>query len=449
MLTDSFLDFIDKEKLFKKEDHLLLAISGGVDSVVLAHLLLQSGYKFSLAHMNFQLRGNDSELDQKFVEDLAKELNVTCHVRRVVVQKGKSSEGHSTQMQARELRYNWFSELSAEYNYTKLLTAHHAEDSFETALLNLTRGTGIKGLRGILPLSKNVARPLLFTDKISIIQFARLNNIKWREDISNQSDDYKRNDIRHHVIPHLKAQNPNLFEGFNTSSLRLRAAESAFTEKIDGLKEEYLKSKADTIFINKKILNLKFGVIYLSEFLKPYDFTLQQLSAFTFKQSGAYLEGKQYVLSVDREYLILSPKDDNDKVFLQLIFKEQNGRVKVEKGKAGHQLHWDIINKPSLKKGVASNIAMVDFNLLNEPIILRTWKEGDRMKPLGMRGYKKISDILIDDKISMPAKEKQLVLESDGEIVWLINRRISENYKITEQTSSVLRLEYHEIINGI
>jgi tRNA(Ile)-lysidine synthase len=446
MLTDSFLAFINKEKLFKKEDHLLLAISGGVDSVVLAHLLYQTGYKYSLAHMNFQLRGNDSLLDEAFVENLAKKLNVTCHVKQVVVEKGQAKLGGSTQMQARNFRYNWFSELLTKYNYAKLLTAHHAEDSFETALLNLSRGTGIKGLRGILPASSTIVRPLLFTDKSTILAYAQKNNLQWREDISNQSDDYKRNDIRHHVIPKLKGQNPKLFEGFNTSSLKLRAAEEAYDEKIALLKQKYLFYKADQIMISKKILNLKFGLVYLSEFLKPYHFSLQQLLSFSFNQSGAHLEGVEHNLSVDREVLIISVRRASEPVRTTIKFGNNRGDVKVSAGRVNHHLEWDLLDVADFVQASPKNVALIDFALLKEPLVLRTWKEGDKMKPLGMRGKKKVSDILIDDKTSMPDKEKQLVLESDGEIVWLINRRISEIFKITEQTSTILRLKYIEII---
>ncbi len=444
MLTDSFLDFIDQEKLFKKEDHLLLAISGGVDSVVLSYLLHQTGFKFSLAHMNFQLRGNDSELDQKFVEDLAEQLNVNFHVKRVHIQKGQNNQG-STQMQARELRYTWFNHLLKSHSYTKLLTAHHAEDSFETVILNLTRGTGIRGVRGILPLSENVARPLLFTDKTSILDYAKKNDLSWREDISNHSDAYKRNEVRHHIIPRLRKQNPSLFEGFKISSLKLRAVEAAFDSKMSDLTKGFVKFKNEEITISKNLLKLEFGQVYLAEFLDSYQFTYQQLSAFSFDQSGAYLESRKFTLIVDRDNLILKPKAEKMQVFTSLNFENKKGAIMLSAGREEFQLKWELIESINFKNSIPSNVAIVDYGLIKNPVILRTWKEGDKMKPLGMKGNKKVSDILIDDKISVPDKEKYLVLESDGEIVWLLNNRVSENFKVTKQTSAILRLEYYKM----
>lgn len=237
MLSAPFLDFINKERLFEKDEYLLLAISGGLDSVVLAHLLKHNGYNFALAHMNFQLRGEDSNIDEQFLEDLAKKLKVKIFTKRVEVPKNQGS----TQIQARELRYTWFKELMKKHSFSKLLTAHHANDLLETALLNLSRGTGIKGVRSILPLQNNIARPLLFAGKEELEQFARGNSIEWREDVSNASDHYTRNKIRHHVIPQLMAINPNLIASFQQTALRLRATEEAWNEKLDSITKQYFR----------------------------------------------------------------------------------------------------------------------------------------------------------------------------------------------------------------
>ena len=239
MLSASFLEFIKAEKLFEKNEHLLLAISGGLDSVVLAHLLSQNKFQFSLAHMNFQLRGEDSNKDEEFVKALAKQLDVEVYLKRVEIDKNAGS----TQIQARELRYAWFNELIEKHSFDKLLTAHHANDLLETALLNLSRGTGIKGLRSILPLQNGIARPLLFAEKLELKKFAKENSIEWREDISNASDYYTRNKIRQHVIPKLLELNPNLISGFQQTALRLRATEEAWNEKLQEVSANYFQFK--------------------------------------------------------------------------------------------------------------------------------------------------------------------------------------------------------------
>ncbi|MBK6263929.1 tRNA lysidine(34) synthetase TilS [Marivirga sp. S37H4] len=445
MLTDSFLDFIRQEKLLDKTDDLLLAISGGVDSVVLADLLFQNGFKFEMAHMNFQLRGEDSHKDQSFVESLAQKYQVSCHVKKVEITSLDHKKGKSTQMQARQLRYGWFSELMEKHHFNKLLTAHHAEDSLETVLLNLARGTGIKGVRGIKPVNGFLVRPLLFADKNSIRDYAQQQDLQWREDISNQSDAYRRNEMRHHVIPRLVEQNPNLFEGFQATSLRLRAAEEAFEDKISSLKRQYVTEKGKQLIINKEILNLKFGQVYLSEVLKPFGFSLQQLNAFSFVNSGAKLESEDFRLVVDRDQLIVSANSEGSAYSQSFTISGNAGTIEGEVMGNRFSLNWQLCNRSEVVFSSEKNVGYFDFDLLTMPLELRNWKEGDRIQPLGMKGKKKVSDILIDGKVSLTDKEQQLIVASGNQIMWLVNHRVSEQFKITEQTQTILRIEYHEI----
>lgn len=435
MLSASFLEFIKAEKLFEKNEHLLLAISGGLDSVVLAHLLSQNKFQFSLAHMNFQLRGEDSNKDEEFVNALAKQLGVEVYLKRVEIDKNAGS----TQIRARELRYAWFNELIEKHSFDKILTAHHANDLLETALLNLSRGTGIKGLRSILPLQNGIARPLLFAEKLELKQFAKENSIKWREDISNASDSYTRNKIRQHVIPKLLELNPNLISGFQQSALRLRATEEAWNDKLQEISENYFQFKNKDIEIDKSLIEKPHAIVYLSELLSDFGFTLSQLQSFDFKRTGAQLLSSSHVFSNDRNKILITELND------QHIFKFFPKRVKMEenpiKSPFGH-LNFEFINKEELKFENNHNVAFIDYESLNEPLEIDLWQEGDKIQPMGMKGKKKISDILIDQKVPLPQKKQVMVLKSGGEIVWVIGHKFSDPYKVKKNTTKILRIEY-------
>jgi tRNA(Ile)-lysidine synthase len=435
MLSASFLEFIKTEKLFKKNEHLLLAISGGLDSVVLAHLLSENNFRFSMAHMNFQLRGVDSDKDEEFVKALADQLEVEVFVRRVEIDKNEGS----TQIQARKLRYAWFNELIEEYSIGKLLTAHHANDLLETTLLNLSRGTGIKGLRSILPLQNGIARPLLFAEKAELKQFANDNLIAWREDISNASDHYTRNKIRHQIIPKLIEINPNLLTGFQQTVLRLKATESAWEEKLKNIYDKYFKVKKQDIEIDKSILKDKYSTVYLSELIADYGFTLSQLQSFDFSRTGAQLFSPAYVLSSDRDKLLLTKlKSERVLQFFPKQIEILDGTINTPLG----NFKMKYIAKEEVKYENNQNIALIDFDSLNKPLEIDLWNEGDKIQPLGMQGKKKISDILIDQKVPLPEKRKTMVLKSENEIVWVIGHKFSDLFKVKNDTNKILRIEY-------
>jgi tRNA(Ile)-lysidine synthase len=442
MLSESFLDFIKQERLFQKNEHLLLAISGGLDSVVLAHLLKLNQFNFSLAHMNFQLRGLESEEDEKFVRELADELGVKVFVKKIKIQQGAGS----TQIQARNLRYRWFDELLKNHNFDKLLTAHHANDLLETALLNLSRGTGIKGLRSILPLQNKIARPLLFADKVELERFAKEGSVQWREDSSNASDHYTRNKIRHHVIPQLVSLNPNLTSVFQQTALRLRATEDAWDEKLKAVAKEFFNHKGKILEIDKTLLNNPHAIVYLSELLGEYGFGLLQLQSFDFSRVGAQLLSSEYILSIDRESILITKV--NEEGLYSFFPKKINVDEKSLKTPFG-VMKWEFIDKEELKYEDNSDVSYVDFDSLEFPIEVDLWQEGDKIQPLGMKGKKKISDILIDQKIPLPRKKQALVLKSGGEIVWLIGHKFSDLFKVNNNTKKILRFENHENIKSI
>jgi tRNA(Ile)-lysidine synthase len=442
MLSAPFLDFINKERLFEKDEYLLLAISGGLDSVVLAHLLKHNGYNFALAHMNFQLRGEDSNIDEQFLEDLAKKLKVKIFTKRVEVPKNQGS----TQIQARELRYTWFKELMKKHSFSKLLTAHHANDLLETALLNLSRGTGIKGVRSILPLQNNIARPLLFAGKEELEQFARGNSIEWREDVSNASDHYTRNKIRHHVIPQLMAINPNLIASFQQTALRLRATEEAWNEKLDSITKQYFRFLEEHIEIDKLIFKNPHSLIYLSELLSDYGFGLAQLQSFDFNRVGAQLLGSEYILSVDRDILFVTKtKDGNLLTFFPKLINLEEDSIKTPFG----FLKWNFVDYYEVNFNQDAKVAYVDYELLKAPLEIDIWHEGDKIQPIGMRGKKKISDILIDQKVPLYRKEQIMVLKSNEEIVWVVGYKFSDVFKIKKKSHKILRIAYYENTKSI
>lgn len=437
MLSASFLEFIKAEKLFDKNEHVLLAISGGLDSVVLAYLLSQNNFQFSLAHMNFQLRAEDSDKDEEFVRQLAIQLDVKFFVKKVYIDKNAGS----TQIQARNLRYNWFNELMDKYSFDKLLTAHHANDLLETALLNLSRGTGIRGLRSILPLQNRIARPLLFAEKSELEEFANRESIEWREDSSNASDHYTRNRIRHHIMPQLLELNPNLLSGFQQTALRLRATEEAWGEKLEEISEKYFSLKDQVIEIDKLILDKSYALIYLSELLSDFGFSLPQLQSFDFNRIGAQLSSSAYVLTVDRRKILLSRLNNNEHTeFFPKKIELNENTVEMPFG----ALKLKFINKEDVHFGGNQNVAFIDFEKLNEPFEIDIWKEGDKIQPIGMKGKKKISDILIDQKIPLPQKKRTMVLKSGGELVWLIGYKFSDLFKVKKDTSKILQIEYYE-----
>jgi tRNA(Ile)-lysidine synthase len=433
IMLEKVQKFIRNNKLFTEQDNLLLAVSGGVDSVFLAYTLQKLGYKCSIAHCNFGLRGEESDGDEEFVVELANKLNLEIHTKSFDM----NSSTDSVQLVARELRYNWFAELSNAFGFDLIVTAHHKGDVIETILMNLGRGTGTEGLHGILPLNDmNVARPLLCLSKSEILEYCRSNNIGFREDSSNKTDNYLRNSIRHNLVPEYGKIFPDVEDRVFDTSFRVQEYEKLFQEMMNEKWEHLSSQKGGLTHISLKLLSkTKNKDSFLFYALHEYGFARSDInSILETDQSGKRIEAEEYILYRDREDLILSPRDN---YFNQVIQIEvQNKVIDFPDGKI--QVTVDA-NIPDFTK-IDKNECFLDAGRLTFPLTLRKWRKGDKFQPLGMHGFKKISDFLIDEKVPIPKKELVHVLCSGEDIVWVIGMRADNRFKINSHTEEVLSL---------
>ncbi|CAN5572297.1 tRNA lysidine(34) synthetase TilS [soil metagenome] len=442
-MLESFLNFINKNNLFSREDNILLAISGGIDSVAMAHLFQEAGFNFAIAHCNFNLRGEESDADELFVRKLAKKLKVNIHVKQFDTLSFAEQEIISTQMAARNLRFKWFHQLIQEYGYSKVATAHHKNDSLETILLNLVRGTGIAGLHGILPSSGEIIRPLLFADKEIIYDLVAEKHLTWREDSSNESIKYKRNLIRHEVIPVLKQINPNLEETIETTIEKIRAVELVFQNYIKNIEQQVLINYGSEIYIDILVLkNQEEPKIILSTLLEKFNYSYHQSEEIYQKMengTGKVFDSTTHRLNIDREKLYITEKNLSK-------FESEEIPVNAESfSKDEIKLNFSVIPIADFKMNSDPSIAFLDFDQLNFPLIVRKWKPGDWFCPLGMNKKKKLSDFMIDEKIPLNLKQKAYVLVSDDSIAWIIGRRIDNRFKITDKTVKVLKVVYSAV----
>jgi tRNA(Ile)-lysidine synthase len=442
-MQQEFIRYLKDNCLCPVNSKFLLAVSGGIDSVVMAWLFYNSEIDFSIAHCNFHLRGEESDGDQRFVKELASKLNKPCFIRSFDVHATTEEYGISVQMAARELRYAWFHELADQHNFDFIAIAHNRNDVVETVLLNFARGCGIRGLTGIKPQSGKIIRPLLFALRHTINIYADEHKISWREDSSNAHTRYIRNRVRHKIIPEFETLNPSFIHSACDTIDRLEQNEQLLDYIVNQVKAKVWQQMADRIRIDfRKLMEYPAAETLLFELLK--EFGCSRLNMKSVVNTFESISGKQFItqthcITRDRTHLIVTrhtlPIDGIFEINPETAFIDYpvNLFFKVIK-KA------DDFNIP-----VERNYAALDADAVIYPLVLRKWHKGDRFKPLGLKGSKKVSDFLINNKVLLPDKQNIWVLETAGKIVWIIDHRIDDRFKITDQTKNILFIE-HKII---
>tara|TARA_R110001583_G_scaffold70281_3_gene198932 strand:- start:881 stop:2185 length:1305 start_codon:yes stop_codon:yes gene_type:complete len=414
------------------QNRFLLACSGGLDSVVLAHLCAQNELDFALAHCNFKLRGEESDKDEQFVKELAKELNKTLWVEHFNTKAYVNDHKVSVQMAARELRYTWFKDLLAEHGLKTLVTAHHADDNLETFLINLSRGTGINGLSGIPAKTDMISRPLLPYSRAELAAYADQEKIQWREDQSNADKKYLRNKIRHDIIPLLKETHPTFLHNFQTTQKNLQQIVDISETHLSNLKKELFTKENDVIRISTaSLIALNPIKAYMYGLFHAYGFTawndvVQLLSA----MSGKEIRSKTHRLLKDRDDLLLSPIQQDTEAYYEI--NEGITQINTPIGL--------VLEEGVMISATAPNILYVDKSTLKYPLVLRKWQKGDYFYPLGMKGRKKLAKFFKDEKMDVFAKENQWLLCSDNQIVWVVGKRPDERFKITPKTKNILKI---------
>jgi len=441
----SFKNHINTKFPFLKDTRLVIAISGGIDSVVLAHLCHKLNFNFALAHCNFNLRGNESDADEAFVLDLGEQLDVEVFVQNFDTEVYAEENKCSIQMAARELRYDWFSELARQLNFDYIITAHHADDNLETFLINFTRGTGLNGLTGIPELNGNIARPLLSFSRETIEAYAKSENIDWREDSSNSSRKYLRNKLRHDVIPILKEINPNVLHSLQNTLSNLKETEAIVNQSIkDFLSKAILKKEGNTITYAvsefKKQNNSK---AFLFEAFKDCGFTeWNDVEGLLDAETGKYIASGTHKLTKHREFLILTYCHSelvSESISLNQPIKIS--AVEVQKSQVKTPLGVLFFDEAEALRDNAKNTIYVDLEMLKYPLEFRLWQTGDVFHPIGMKGKKKVSKYLKDEKLTPREKDNTWVLTSEDKIVWVVGRRADDRFKVAGRTNQILKIE--------
>lgn len=438
-MIDQFRSFIKDNQLIRKSDRILLTVSGGIDSVVMLDLFTRSGYNCGIAHCNFGLRGEESDGDEDFVRKLAYQYNLKFYCKRFNTEEFAREENISIQMAARKLRYDWFEKIRQSHPYNLIATAHNQDDVLETFFINLARGSGIRGLTGIKAVSGNIIRPLIFAPRSLIEAYANERSLSFREDSSNASEKYIRNKIRHKILPLFEGINPGFRNTLMETIQKLRDTESIYCNEINLKRNELMTIQDDVITISlDKLKNLPHRRTYLFEFLSEFHFTPKQI--IDIDDAINATSGKQFFSTTNR--LV----KDRSKLILTPIGEEEYHRYYVsdDTTQIFEPVHMELLlvqytrgfHIPS-----ESNIACLDYDLLTFPLLIRKWQSGDYFHPLGMKHRKKLSDFLVDEKLSIVEKENLWLLVNNEDIVWVINQRIDERYKITSKTRQILMIK--------
>ena len=439
-MLQKFQNHINANFGFLKDKKLLLAFSGGMDSMVLVHLFQKLNLNFALAHCNFQLRGAESDGDENFVKDYAKHNNITFFITKFDTSNYSKENKLSTQVAARNLRYNWFNEILEQEKFDYIVTAHHADDVAETFMINLSRGTGLDGLTGIPSQNGNIIRPMLPFSRKEIENYVLENKLKWREDSSNASDKYLRNKIRHHIIPVFKEINESFLQSFQNTLEHLNQEQSLINDAVQMVYEKVVSEENQQLKINiSALLHYKNHKAYLYQWLNKYGFSAwNDVYNLIESQSGKQILSEKYILLKDRDFLILSKKEKTN--FDEIIINSITEKPKFP-------LKLSLCNQSDISNQM-KNVIFVDENKIQFPLTIRKWKEGDYFYPTGMKGKKKVSKFFKDEKFTLFQKQDTWILESNNQIVWIIGHRADERFKTENTTQTIIQITYNNEENS-
>lgn len=436
-MLNRFRRFITENQLFKPGEKILLAVSGGIDSMVMWELFEKSGFHYAIIHCNFQLRGSESDADEKLVLQKAEMLGVRIMSRRFDTTEYAKLTGVSIEMAARELRYAWFDEELQKNGFHHIATAHHHDDLLETFFINLIRKTGIKGLTGFKSKSDRLIRPMLFTNRKEIESFAQNAGIDYRTDQTNNEIVFQRNYIRHKIIPALEKLNPAFRNNLAETIQNLRQIEDYYLKNIEKQIDEITeKSETQEEMSISLLLKTDFPRQILYEWLNRFSFnpaTIELAFSHLKSSSGRRFYSKTHRLIIDRDRLIITDLSEERE---HIYYIEKND---IEIFKPLH-LKMQYFPVDEVEIDPHKNMAFIDADKLVFPLIIRKWEAGEYFQPLGMKGFKKLSDFFIDQKLSIPQKESIWILYSGNKIVWIIGQRIDNRFKITNETETILRI---------
>ena len=457
-MIDQFQAYINRYNLLTEGDKLILAISGGIDSMVLADMLLKAKVEFVVAHCNFHLRGVESDGDEKFVRDYAERNGIQCFVKHFDTEKYAAEQGISIEMAARDLRYSWFEELRQQLNYDKIAVAHHADDQAETFFINLLRGAGLNGLKGMKPQNGVIIRPLLWASREQIRKYAVENQIPWHEDHTNAESVYLRNKIRNQLLPTFDELQPEARQGLYKSLEHLSAENELYRalwkEKLAQIVEldgdvqrlpfsKLVKAKVPEPAIpvaTRRVEGPTYSFQLLFEWLRQYGFNTDQCH-FIYDAIGTGV-GNQYCSATHR--LVIG----RDELQLSEIKEKKDDEIQIGIGEEEilspfHLFFSKLERTADFIIDKSPEVAQLDYNKLSFPLTLRHWLYGDRFHPLGMKGSKLLSDFFVDQKFTEYQKQNVwLLVSAGGDILWVVGYRMDDRFKITDDTKTVFECRW-------
>jgi tRNA(Ile)-lysidine synthase len=438
-LLQHFIEYFQEKKVDVKACRFIVAISGGVDSVVLADLCKRSGFHFTLAHCNFRLRDEESERDEQFVRAFAQKLQVPLEVIQFETSLYAQEKKLSIQEAARALRYQWFDELKYAGQFDYILLAHHANDNIETLLMQFFRGTGLKGMAGIpggTANEKRLLRPLLNVKRKEIIEYAQHHGLTWVEDSSNSTIKYTRNYFRHELIPSIEKVFPQVENNLLGNIERFTKINNLYQLMVSELKEKICERRLNEIRVPVKKLEKYLDTSLIYDIINDYGFGEKQvpeIKKLLKSVSGRYIENENFQVIRHRNWLIIAPKTLDTAI---IAFGKDQQLIRFPAG----ILEFDTQPAGKLKLESDANLAILDMKNIEYPLVLRKWKAGDYFYPLGMPKKKKLSRFFIDQKLSRNIKENTWVIESAQRIIWVVGMRIDERFKVTPSTKEILRI---------